>query len=72
MSSIGYGFAQPCLQILSAFTRRRVAAAILVGAAVVFLINGYRFGKFSIHYADVVGIRMTFYDILYSYICGFI
>ena len=44
MSSVGYGFALPCLQLLSALTRRRVAGALLLAAAVVFLINGYRFG----------------------------
>ena len=42
MSSVGYGFAVPCLQLLSALTRRRVAAALLLAAAVGFLVNGYR------------------------------
>ena len=42
MSSIGYGFAVPCLQLLSALTRRKVAGALLLAAAVVFLVNGYR------------------------------
>ena len=55
MSSVGYGFALPCLQLLSALTRRRVAGALLLAAAVVFLINGYRLGWYHKEIKVMVG-----------------